>query len=785
MIIFLSRDTIFMRYVKQFFCTFVLLTGVLFSFARQAPLDAYNITWTSQSRNSSESMPCGGGDIGLNVWMENGELLCYLSRSGAFDENNTFLKAGRIRLKLTPNPFEAGTSFSQTLHLKEGYIDISGRKGKQRTDIRVWVDVYHPLAHVEVNSNEPLSATAIYESWRTADRQLAKAELVACAGYKGAPVTVTAYRDSMAFHNKAVLFYHRNRDEALIFDFTVQQQGLQTVKSQLWNPLLGLTSGGTMWGEHMQPAGTVSGKYINTPYTGWQLKSVRPAKQHLINILLHTDQTPSYDAWYSGLQKTLQSANAAAKTAFRKTKTWWQQYWERSYIFIQNDTASSEWQAGRNYQLFRYMLGCNAYGAYPTRFNGGLFTYDPVFVNEKYPFSPDHRNWGGGTFTAQNQRLVYWPMLKNGDFDLMKAQFEFYLRILRNAETRSRFYWGHQGACFTEQMENFGLPAASEYGWKRPPYADAGVEYNSWLEYEWDTVLEFCLMILDMERYSGADISRYLPLIESCLTFFDEHYQYLAKHRGSKALDGNGQLVLYPGSACETYKMTNNSATTVSGLYTVTSRMLELPVNYLPDSTRIKLQGLLKRIPPLSYRNIQGHVTIAPARSWERINNVETPQLYPVFPYGIYGVGKPGLDTALNTWLYDTTAIKHRSAVGWKQDNIFCARLGLTDTAAHYTVEKLKNAATRFPAFWGPGFDWTPDHNQGGSGMIGLQEMLMQTEGKHIYLFPAWPRNWNVHFKLNAPYNTTVEGVLKNGKVALLKVLPVERTTDVKILPTP
>jgi hypothetical protein len=772
-----------MLYIKQLFCLIVHLTAVLSLFAQHPPLDAYNITWTSQSWNSSESMPCGGGDVGMNVWMENGELLCYLSRSGSFDENNTFLKAGRIRIRLTPNPFETGAVFRQTLHLEDGYIDITGQKGKQRTDIRVWVDVHHPVAHVEVNSNIPLTATAIYESWRTADRQLAKAELVSCAGYKGAPVPVTAYRDSTVFSDNAVLFYHRNRDEALIFDFTVKQQGLQPVQSQLWNPLRGLTSGGIMWADNMKPAGVSNGRYISTPYTGWQLQSVRPARRHKVHILLHTGQASSQEEWHNGLQQQLKAANAAAGTAFQQTTAWWHQYWDRSYIHIENnDTTSVEWQAGRNYQLFRYMLGCNANGTYPTKFNGGLFTYDPVFVNEKYPFSPDHRNWGGGTFTAQNQRLVYWPMLKSGDFDLMKAQFEFYLRLLRNAETRSRFYWGHGGACFTEQMENFGLPAASEYGWKRPPYADAGVEYNAWLEYEWDTVLEFCLMILDMERFSGADISRYLPLIESCLTFFDEHYQYLAKRRGSKALDGNGHLVLYPGSACETYKMTYNSATTVSGLYTVTSRMLELPARYLPDSTRVKLHGLLKRIPPLSYRDMQGHITIAPARTWERINNVETPQLYPVFPYGIYGIGKPGLDTARNTWLYDTTAIKHRSYKGWKQDNIFCARLGLTDTAAYYTVEKLKNAGTRFSAFWGPGFDWTPDHNQGGSGMIGLQEMLMQTGGKQIYLFPAWPRGWNVHFKLHAPYNTTVEGILKDGKVALLKVLPEERAKDVKVI---
>ena len=36
---------------------------------------------------------------------------------------------------------------------------------------------------------------------------------------------------------------------------------------------------------------------------------------------------------------------------------------------------------------------------------------------------------------------------------------------------------------------------------------------------------------------------------------FDEHYRQLALQRGRKDLDGSGKLVIYPGSACETYKL--------------------------------------------------------------------------------------------------------------------------------------------------------------------------------------------------------------------------------------
>ncbi len=72
--------------------------------------------------------------------------------------------------------------------------------------------------------------------------------------------------------------------------------------------------------------------------------------------------------------------------------------------------------------------------------------------------------------------------------------------------------------------------------------------------------LEFCQMILETKNYAGADITPYLPLIESSLTFFDEHYRLLASRRGRKALDGNGHLVPVPGSACKT----KNTSSTIA-----------------------------------------------------------------------------------------------------------------------------------------------------------------------------------------------------------------------------
>ncbi len=446
-------------------------------------------------------------------------------------------------------------------------------------------------------------------------------------------------KDSIDYSGNEILFYHHNAAET-IFDATVTQQGMDAVKDQLYNPLKHLAFGGSFGGKNFSPAGTNEGVYVNTDFKGWKLKSISSAKQHSLQLYLHTAQTSNIEQWKQGLGSLIKTT-PANKIAFDKSQQWWKEFWERSFIRIDEANINSKaWEMGRNFQLFRYMLACNAHGAWPTKFNGGLFTVDPVYTDTAHKLTPDYRNWGGGLHTAQNQRLVYFPMIKNGDWDLLQSQLDFYLRILKNAELRSKVYWDHGGACFTEQMENYGLPNYAEYGQKRPADFDKGVEYNAWLEYEWDTVLEFCLMMLEEEQYTGKDISDKIPFIESCLRFFDEHYQYLAKKRGAKALDGDGKLILYPGSGAETYKMAYNSTSTIAALQTIVKRLSGLPGKYLTQQKRKDLDSVLKRIPVISFGNYNGSITIAPAKTWERINNTESSQLYPVYPWGLYGIGK-------------------------------------------------------------------------------------------------------------------------------------------------
>ena len=760
-------------------------------------LKAYEPVWTSQSRNAGESMPCGGGDIGLNVWVEAGELLFYMHRSGSFDENNEYLKLGRVRVKVTPSAFAEGGQFRQRLRLGEGCVEVAGKTPQVAATLRVWVEVHRPVVHVEVEADKAVTVEAAYEGWRNADVELpndGKNSRFGCFSWDQYPGKVVRYKDVVAHEGNTVRFHHRNRDDKLLFDYMIRQQGLESVRQRLVDTQKGRTFGGVLAGEGFIAAGSAEGKYVLTPFKAWRLRSKAAGKRHVLKVFTHVAQTASLEQWRTGLGKLVAAKSPTDDEARAKTLDWWRQFWRRSWLVInpdrsdKPDAADKPWQIARNYQLFRYQLGCNAYGEYPTKFNGGNFTYDPSLVDPRRRHTPDWRAWGGGSFTAQNQRLVYWPMLKAGDFDMMPSQFEFYRRALPNATARVEVYWKHAGCLFTEQMENFGLPLACAWGWsepgargrKRPKDLELGVQVNRAVGYHYEAQLEFAYMILMYRQFTGEDISRYMPFIERSVRFFDEHYQMRQKRRTGKPLDKDGKLVIYPSTSCESYPGATNPSDVLGGLNACLKALGALPDKYATPEQRADWKACLQRVPDYGIGETDGKKIMKPAWSWKRYQNCECPQFYPVFPFNEFFLGRGDMQMFRDTW--QVGGFRKGLVQSWHQDGIFFARMGMTKEAAEYNTKKLQDSGRRFPTFWGPGHDWVPDHNWGGSGMIGLQEMLMQTDGRRILLLPAWPTDWDVDFRLHAPLRTIVEGRVRRGKVEALTVTPPGRRKDVTVM---
>ncbi len=747
-------------------------------------LSDYNIVWTTQSKNATESMPVGGGNIQLNAWCENNEILFYLGSTDSYMDNSQNLgKLGRVRLNFSPNPFKQ--EFRQELRLKESEMVFTGDNGFELT---LWVDVFNPVVHVNMQSSVPVEVTANYETW--------------------------ALNKSYTQKNE-ILFYHRNASTNEALEKLIREQKAESFRDKITDPIVNLTSGGMLYGEGFIPTGVSNGTYMKTPYEALQLKSESAMKSMDLRLAIRIKQDESLEKWEKEVNNIAAGTKETTEKDKKLTQGWWKEFWERSYIYINpylnaqkaqtadilTDSIAAAWLVGRNYQLFRYMMGCSRNAIHPVLFNGGIFNVDNP--NGKLP---EFRNWQDCEFMAQNQRLVYWPLLKSGDKDLMQPVINQYTGQIDLQTARAKEYWGIEGSAYPEGLNIYGLHSVYVdpetmvdcFGRcpsrKRTEYGHSGYIH---LEYHYTSMLDFAYMLLESARFGNEKLEEYMPVIENAVKFYDNYYQNKHIERNGTPLTNDGKLEFYPSSALELYAGAKNPTDVVSGLHALVNGVLSFPSGELTNEQLKYFTEVNKRLPDIPTVVKDGYTVLPPAESWELEGdqpNMEFPQLYTLFPFETYSFNTPdGLEIAKNTWLHNSKASAQKNYICWFQGGIYAAHLGLTDEAKTYALQKFlhpdvkgvnKNAVKmRFPAFWSsPYFCHTPDMDHGGTAMIGLQDMLIQTPGEKIYLLPAWAKDWDVDFKLHAPYKTVVECSYRNGKIEKLEVTPAERKNDIVMM---
>ena len=324
-------------------------------------------------------MPLGGGNLGLNVWAENNDVLFYIGSPDSYDENAVLRKLGRIRLTFTPNPF--AVKFKQTLDLRSSTVTIEGVDEKQQKfQLELWVDGFKPVIHIRSVSGAPVDCIASYETWVPEVQANLAGDLQ------------WYYRHDPAKDQRAGI---------------IKAQGLEAVADKVPNPSKNLTFGGRLAGSGFVAAGEGQGEYIGTPYRSWKMKTAKPATELNLSVVLRIAQDTTVAEWESEVVKLKEQAAKTEKADRKATRKWWADFWGRSRIVINPKSGtpdpekSEAWRVGRNYQLFRYMLACNRSGKYPTLFNGGIFTMDgplpkgwksPVFYWEGGRYNPDERS---------------------------------------------------------------------------------------------------------------------------------------------------------------------------------------------------------------------------------------------------------------------------------------------------------------------------------------------------------------------------------------------------------
>lgn len=742
-------------------------------------ISRYNVVWTSPSKDATGPMPIGNGDVAAGVYaVENGDLFLLLAKNDAYTYQGDLFKTGRVRVSLDPNPFLSGKPFRQTLDLPTGSIRIEA----DGVALRIWADAHRPVFHVEINSPKPISVLARPELWTRFDH----CSFNVVNGYP--PPDPEPAQDVRLERDGRLLWYYAVGDRS-IYPGDLKFYGVEPMADRFPDPFRFNTFGNLLESRDLR---LKDGALLGT------------GQSFDLRIHALTMQTPDPETWIAAIQKEAAPPLDLAGD-WERHQTWWSDFWDRSWILASDRTLPPEARerlrgeapSGRreeedgpavvaqSYNVFRYLMACQSRGRVQTKFNGGLFTQQLRVMDGKRRTSPspqpdgtfltheDDRLWGR-RFTYQNQRLLYWPLLASGDFDLMKPFFDYYANLLPLRQAITKAWFGHEGAYYRENIEPTGAERdCGEDG--RPlrvkPGENLGQGYYH--SFYFTSGLETAAMMLDYVNFSGDAAFRdqvLVPFAREVLRFFDRHYP-----RGA-----DGKLRLDPAQVLETWWIAVNPAPDVAGLRFCLDELLAMKAG-TPDD-QAAWRTLRAELPEISLQTIEGRQAIAPAEIWEKKKNAENGELYPVFPFRCFGL-------ALGTGDIVAWTMKHRTvkdAFGcacWTQDQVHWACAGDANEAAEGLVRRFRTASTmcRFPLFGKEGPDSCPDFDHFGAGSVALQRMLVQEAGERIFLLPAWLGDWDADFKLHLSRQTVLTGTVKDGRLITWDIQPASRRKDVVV----
>lgn len=693
-------------------------------------LSSYNVVFDSKGSSSKDSMPIGNGDMAANVWVEdNGDLMLYLSKGDSFSEATRLLKLGKLRIKLTPNPFASGKPFKQELSLIDGAIYVTAGEGSEQVTLKIWADANNPVIHVEAESESEIGVEVKAEPWRTTELEMNDTNK---RSYIGVHINTAEPPKESAdvYLNRpdSITWYHRNTTS--MYQEMLDYQGLTGYEERYPDPYINNTFGMQVKADNM----TSSDEYTLTSSTA--------STDFDLKLTAYTDQTDTVEEWENAINECL-PADYDTDSAFAEHQKYWNDFWNKSWIFVSGDSDAEN--ITRGYLLQRYMIACQGRADFPIKFNGGLFTMPDA------EYGDDYRDWGS-MYWHQNTRLVYWPMLASGDFDLLMPYFKMYKDQLPIRKEIAKQFFGCDGAYYPEQTYAYGADGTRD---KMKWAIEGTAEYTT---YHWQNGFEIVAMMLDYYDYTRDEnfAKEYIVPIAQEVTRF--YYQKYVK---------DGVMEISPSNALETYWNCTNPTDHIAGLRYIIPKLINLPKTVVTDELISEWNTCYDVLPPIPMS--EDGTYIKPAQSYGSTKNVENPELYAVFPYKHYAIGS---DTDINIGIKTFNKRIYKKDGCWYQDGIQAATLGLADEAKKNALYGLtcKAAGCKFPGFWAKGNDEVPDFDNGGQASLALQNMLMQTNNGKIYVLPAWPDGWDVDFKLTGSNNTDVHVVYENGNFVTAEI---------------
>lgn len=154
---------------------------------------------------------------------------------------------------------------------------------------------------------------------------------------------------------------------------------------------------------------------------------------------------PAEDLSALAIRKMEAAKNIGFEGLYAANRNWWADFWMKSFVSMKSADGEANF-IEKNYTYYLYVMGASSRGAYPTKFNGMLWTT-----------GGDLRKWGGG-FWGANQSCLYNALFPTNHTELMDPMFNMYTKGFASFEKSAAQQWGSKGIYIPETVGFDGVP---------------------------------------------------------------------------------------------------------------------------------------------------------------------------------------------------------------------------------------------------------------------------------------------------------------------------------------
>lgn len=418
------------------------------TWARPFPqcLAKHDIVYGSPPEDALQGLPIGNGDLGMLLWTEGSRLVAAVNKADLFDDSPDAGDGAVVGVEYDHEPslrhgarlaIDFGMPVFDILYLQQ----FEARLGL--ADATARIEAATPFLTVRANAFASNPHSVI---------------VLECEAECAENVSVDAVLERFGSRPYPYWYSGFNRDATIGLDGTTTTVEGSTVLIRQETRSLHFVVGARMCG-----AGIVADRMSG--HAG-RFTSGRSARVRF-SLLVTAVTSENAEDPRSAVMDILDRAEFAGMDALKAAHAAdWEAFWKASFLAVPNDYLENIWH------LNLYHANSCCRGAYPPRFNNGIWSWNRDVSNWVYYF-----HW--------NMQSFIWPLHTANHAELTRPYFNFRTNSLENAKIYAKTWQKREGAFYADVADRRGRNVGSRW-YNQTPGAQIALLYWKHFQYTGD-----------------------------------------------------------------------------------------------------------------------------------------------------------------------------------------------------------------------------------------------------------------------------------------------------------